>query len=250
MNIAEENTSKRKVSFKNKRGQTLAGLLHGKLGRRCAISCHGMLSSKDGRKHELLADRMLSRGIPILRFDFAGRGDSEGSLFDMSYSNEKEDLFAAIEFLAAQGVEEFVVFGSSMGGAVALLAAAREERIVRVATLAAVGQPAEVEERYAADCAGWRRDGFIELDEGKLGVAFLEDALQHSVVSAVSILRAPIFVAHGTEDDIVPVSDAHDIASAARNASLHIVDGADHRFSNEVHLRPTLDNIADFLAEF
>lgn len=233
--------------FRNRRGQTLAGNLQGPIQKRMAILCHGMLSTKDGHKHLLLEKRFAAKGMSSFRFDFAGRGESEGTLFEMTYSHEKEDLFAAIEYLVGQGAEEFVVFGSSMGGAVAYLCAAREERIVKVATLAAVGQPAEIEERYGKTCADWRRDGFLELEEGRLGVGFLEDAIQHSVVSAVTVLRAPILVVHGVEDEVVPVSDAHDIASAARNASLHLVDGADHRFSQEVHLRPALDRIVEFL---
>jgi len=45
-------------------------------------------------------------------------------------------------------VERFGVFGSSMGGAVALLAAARDGRVCAVATLAAVAHPALIVERY------------------------------------------------------------------------------------------------------
>jgi hypothetical protein len=46
---------------------------------------------------------------------------------------------------------------------------------------------------------------------------------------------------------VVPVSDAHDIATAARNVSLEIVDGADHRFSSPLQMRPAMRKVADFL---
>jgi hypothetical protein len=46
---------------------------------------------------------------------------------------------------------------------------------------------------------------------------------------------------------VIPSADAHDIASVARNASLELVAGADHRFSRPEHLRPAMRQVADFL---
>ena len=78
-------------------------------------------------------------------------------------------------------------------------------------------------------------------------MSFLDDALTHDVVSAVRVIRAPLWVVHGVEDATVPVSDAHDIAAAARAASLNLVAGADHRFSTALHMRPAMKSIAEFL---
>ena len=241
--------TKERVEFKNQRGQKLVGLRCGPVQETMVISCHGMLSNKDGSKHQRLAQELEARDISMLRFDFAGRGESEGRLFDMTYSNERQDLEAAIEHLVAEGAQRFGVFGSSMGGAVAIITAARDERVVALATLAAVGHTEEVEERYPLEIKKWRRQGYIELEEGPLGVDFLNDALQHDVLSAMRVILAPILVVHGLEDEVVPVSDAHDIATAARNARLELVEGADHRFSKATHLRPTMATIADFFGE-
>jgi uncharacterized protein len=239
----------RPLVFTNRRGQKLAGILHGEPGPRMALSCHGMMSDKNGKKHVLLAQALAALGIPMLRFDFAGRGESEGELFDMSYSNEMQDLDAAIEALAGLGGQRFGVFGSSMGGSVALLSAARDERIVALATLAAVAHPEWVCERHPAECSVWRSRGYIDIaPEGRLGRAFLDDSLAHDVIAAVRILRAPLLVIHGEDDEVVPASDAHDIATAARCAELDIVMGADHRFTDPVYLRPAIQQIARFLA--
>ncbi len=236
------------VSFENSRGQRLVGVLHGEPGRAAVISCHGMFSSKDGTKHLLLTELLAARGVPVLRFDAAGRGESEGRLFDLTFSGNMEDLDRAITFLAARGVERVGLFGSSMGGAVALLAAARDERVVAVATLAAVGYPAQLAERHPDFVAAWLSQGWADTEAGPLGRAFYDDALAHDVVAAVQHLRIPILVVHGERDGVVPVGDALDIAAAARCVSLEVVDGADHRFSDPVHLRPTMRTIADFLA--
>jgi uncharacterized protein len=240
-------TEAQRVEIEHPRGPRLVARLHGEFGPSMAISCHGMLSTKDGQKHVLLADQLAAQGIGTLRFDFAGRGESDGDLFDLSYSGEVRDLNAVIDFAISRGAQRLGLFGSSMGGSVALLAAARDERVIAVATLAAVAYPNEIEARYPKECHLWRERGYVEFGEGRIGGGFLDDALQHDVLSAVGVLLAPILVIHGSEDDVVPVSDAHDIATTARNASLQIVDGADHRFSEQHHLRPAMRQVAEFL---
>jgi pimeloyl-ACP methyl ester carboxylesterase len=233
------------LTITNRRKQRLAAVLHGELGELLVISCHGMLSGKDGTKHRLLAEA-LSPELPVLRFDFAGRGESEGSLFDMSYSSQVEDLLAVLDWAGAQGVERIGLFGSSMGGAVALLAAARDERVVAIATLAAVAHPELIDERHPEAAGLWHRQGYIDTPEGKLGKGFYDDSLSHDVISAVRILHAPLHVVHGEEDDVVPSSDAHDIASAARAAALDLVPGAGHRFDEPQYLRPVIRGVVEF----
>ncbi|MBC7793312.1 MAG: alpha/beta fold hydrolase, partial [Clostridia bacterium] len=186
--------------------------------------------------------------IATIRFDFSGRGESQGALFDMTYSNAIEDLDAVIGWLGKRGVQRVGLFGSSMGGAVALLTAARDERVVAIATLAAVGYPSAIEDRFPDEAQSFIERGFIDTEYGRIGKGFYEDAMQHDVVAAVSILRAPILVMHGSDDEIVPQTDALDIASSARNATLEIVDGGDHQFHGQTFLRPAMKRIADFLA--
>lgn len=246
LRFAQEPTA---LSFTNPRGERLVGALHGSVQPCMAISCHGMFSDKGGQKHLALAAALEELGVPLLRFDFAGAGESEGRLFDLSYTRRMEDLDSAINTLCQQGARFFAVFGSSLGGAVALLTAARDERIVGVATLAAMGHPAELLESHPQALTSWRERGYHDFPAGRVGPTFLEDSLSHDVVGAVSVLRAPVFVVHGDQDEVIPCSDAHDIAAAARRASLELVLGADHSFSQAVHLRPVIGRIATFLAD-
>ena len=81
-----------RVTFTNSRQHVLAGVLHGALDGVAVICCHGMLSTKDGPKHVMLTEMMAERGIAALRFDFSGRGESGGRLYDMTYSDEVDDL--------------------------------------------------------------------------------------------------------------------------------------------------------------
>ena len=238
----------RKVVFKNSRGQNLVGDFCEGDEPVGVIACHGMLSSRNGTKIQYLSSLLTEFGIPNLRFDFCGRGESDGMVEELSYSNQVEDLQGAIEFMVTQGMQRIALFGSSMGGSVALLAASRDERVVAISTIAAVAYPELLEDRYPRATHEWRKNGYLELEGATIGLNFLEDAKIHNVVSAVAVIQAPLMVIHGIQDATVPVCDAHDIASAANNVFLNIVDGADHRFSNTLHMRPAMKEVAEFLA--
>ncbi len=245
--MTEATTPERELRFCNGRGQKLVATLSGTVDKTVVVSCHGMLSNRGGDKHRLLARLLYERGLPCVRLDFSGRGDSEGSLFDLSFGHEVEDLQATLAMLAQEGVTQFGLFGSSMGGAVALLTAARDERVHGIATLAAVGHPELTAERNPHETAAWLTRGYIETLEGRIGRGFFDDALRRDVIATTALLQAPVLVLHGEQDEVIPVADAYDIAAAAKNATLEVVPGADHRFSNPVHLRPAMKRVADFL---
>ena len=240
-------TETKALTLYNRRNQKLAATLHGELSETMAVCCHGMLSNQHSPKQKKVAQQLSAAGIPTLRFDFAGSGDSDGLFADMTYSSRQEDLSDVMVYLFSQGAKRLALVGSSMGGAVALLAAAREERVVAIATLAAVAHTESFEERHGLACFGWRHADGITISDGfRLGKAFFEDALQHDVPSAVRVLRAPVLVIHGSHDDIVPVSDADDIATAAKNATLLLIDNADHSFSNPEHQEQIIAEVCSF----
>ena len=238
------------IYFKNARGQKLAGIVEGPMDSELGvICCHGMLSVKDGPKHSQIVSRLAQHGVRGMRFDFAGRGESEGDIYDLSYSNQIEDLKAAIAWMLEQGVSRLGIFGSSMGGSVALLTAPHESKVSAVATVAAVAYPKLLARRYPDDVANWRERGFIEVDGVKIGAQFIEDARRHDVIGAVVQTDVPLLVVHGLEDRVVPVSDADDIAAAADCVSMCLVEGADHRFSGKRQLKVLVDDVVDFFME-
>jgi len=84
------------------------------------------------RVHVKSARRLAAAGVPSLRFDFSGIGDSavsaDRSAFDDRSFNEVQ---AAIDLLRSQGrVEEVVLAGICSGAMAAMKAATREPRIV------------------------------------------------------------------------------------------------------------------------
>ncbi|MBK7972319.1 MAG: alpha/beta fold hydrolase [Deltaproteobacteria bacterium] len=248
-----------RLSFPNARGQALAAELHhpaeGVARGIAVVLCHGMESSRSGLKHVRLANELAARGFPALRFDFAGCGDSEGSFEDMTYTREVEDLRGAVALVRNRGVDRFALFGSSMGGAVALLFAGGEPApagLVGVATLAAVARPGRVPSPMVSleTYDRWKRDEFLAVSEGRrVRFTLMEDAQRIDVPAAAARVRVPVLVIHGAADEVVPVEDGRVIHAAVPHdrKELVIVDGADHRFSEPAHLDRAMAKLASWL---
>ena len=213
------------------------------------VICHGMLSYKDSPKHVGIATRLCQKGFAALRFDFWGRGESGGDLLSLTFSSQVEQCRCAIKALRQQtGIEGVALVGSSMGGATAILTAATQE-VLGLATLAAVGRTELLAQRVVGHKSMdvWKRKGFLHLEGQQVGWSLVEDSRQVDVPQAASRVDCPWLLVHGQEDEVVPVSDAHELHQAAAGSQLMVVEQADHRFSNPEHLDLIQHSVVTFL---
>lgn len=114
-------------------GETLIGILH----EAPAVSRRGVLIVVGGpqyragshRQFVLLARTLASAGLPTLRFDYRGMGDSTGPFRGFEHIND--DIAAAIDAFRAHlpYVEEVVIWGLCDAASAALFYAHRDPRI-------------------------------------------------------------------------------------------------------------------------
>ena len=172
----------------------------------------------------------MDRGLVQL----SGAGESEG---DFSLQGWLDDLRAVVEHVAAiPRVSEVWLAGSSAGGSLALCAAAEDERVRGVATLAA---PAEFD-IWASDARGFlahcRRVGVVRSQSFPPDAeAWAREFKEIQPLSAAAkVPPRPLLLMHGSEDTTVPVSDARALADAAGNeADLRVIAGAGHRLRHD-----------------
>lgn len=122
-----------RVQFPNRTGLNLAGwLAPRRQGPGTVVLCHGVWTNH--REMESRAEALWNRGYNVMLFDFQGCGESEGRFSSLGL-REVEDLLGALDFLSRRGgAGPIGVVGNSMGGAVALLTAAVDDRIRAVVT--------------------------------------------------------------------------------------------------------------------
>ena len=192
---------------------------------------HGVTANKDRPFLVALAEGLAAAGIPALRLSFSGNGDSEGRFEDSCVSREVDDLAC---FLSAAEGRRLAYVGHSMGGAVGVLAAARDERIRLLVSLAGMVKTAEFAQRKFGELVPGR-DRMWDKPECPLSQAFLDDmAAIDSVEDRIEDVRVPWLLVHGTADEVVLPRDSHLALERSRGrAELVELPGADHVFSGE-----------------
>jgi hypothetical protein len=148
---------------------------------------------------------------------------------------------------AAAG-EPVALMGSSMGGYLAALYAARHPEVTRLVLLApAFGFARRWPERLGAEAVEtWHRTGWMDVfnyADGRnraLSYALLEDGARYEDDPNFA---QPALIFHGAHDDVVPVEFSQRFVAAHPNASLEIVDSG-HEMLN------VLDSIGPRAREF
>jgi len=246
------------IAFPTANGDILSAVLHypAQSPHGAAILCHGMESAKNSEKLIFLAQSLAERGVLALRFDFRYVGESSGQFADITYSGEVEDLQAAYEFVQSHKPGKTVIFGSSMGGTVALLFAAKkagDASVAALVTLAAPGHPENFPKRVLTpkQLQSWRERGFTTYHGQRLNLSLLEDLERLDVPEAARRIRCPVLILHGDADEVVPVAEAHELYGLLTSPKrLSIFKETDHRFSNQLIMRQAMTETLNWLVEY
>ena len=200
-------------------------------GDRIVVIGHGVTGNKDRPALVALAEGLAAAGISALRFSFAGNGESEGAFTDSTITKEVADLGSVLDALRGYNI---CYVGHSMGGAVGVLRAAADERIQALVSLAGMVHTKAFAEREFGDVTP--DTGFMwDEPDCPLSQAYVDDmATIDSVARRASQFAVPWLLVHGTEDDIVPPEDSHDILQYANeDTALLELPGVDHVFSGD-----------------
>lgn len=199
-------------------------------GKELVIVAHGVTSCHDRPYLVDICDALAEEGIASLRFSFSGNGRSEGRFEDCSISKEVGDLLSVIDALSGWTL---AYAGHSMGGAVGVLCAAKDERLSALVSLAGMTEVRAFMDRHFAHLTP-AEDCMFEREHARLTAQFLEDARNiHSTAPQAQRVSIPWLLVHGTEDELVPFGDSVLCAEACpEHAILSPVAGADHCFTD------------------
>lgn len=123
------------INFRSE-GQLLSGFLRPAedTANKAVIFCHGAFESQDNWSD--FAERLCQEGITTYTFDFVGHGESEGLRSRVDLRLWAHNIRDALNALTTLGYKEFALVGWGLGGSAALLAAAHDQRLRTVVTLA------------------------------------------------------------------------------------------------------------------
>lgn len=223
------------VSFKSEDGIDLKGWLvkpgvHSRQKFPAIIICHGVGANKSDFTE--LAASLSRRGYHVLLFDFRGHGDSSGRRTSLGY-HEQKDVAAAFRFLKARpeiDQKHIGIYGFSMGGATAILTAAKTGEF---AAVAADSSFARLKDMARSTITGfYRLPAFPFLHLSILGydLYFQTDVNKISPESLIGDLSpVPVFIIAGDGDALIPVENGRKLFAAAKEPKqLWIIPNAFH----------------------
>lgn len=191
---------------------------------------HGLGSNRSGLLYE--AKLVTAHGYNALLFDQRGHGFSDGAYTTLGLL-ESEDVRAAVAYLLTRSDVDsgrIAILGHSLGGAVALRAAARSPEIKAVIAISAftsitesapqivralTGRPPIPSASVVLQFIRWEIGGNVE------EVRPIDDI--------ATIAPRPVLLIHGAEDPTIPVRNSEELfAAAGEPRELFIAAGVGH----------------------
>ena len=243
--------------FLDPRGNRVASTLSVPDGStdRIAILCHGFLSSKSSSTNKTLTRMLLDQHIATLCFDFFGQGESQGPFEQITTTLAVAQANQAIDFVKEKGFRHLGLMGSSFGGLVAILTAARRTDLACLALKCPVVDFAEeLRLEFGEDgLVQWKETDTIpnimgSPDRIRLHYTFYEDCLHQIAYDPARSITAPTLIVQGEQDEHVPLHQSRQLHEALQvKKHLELLPGADHQFTKGADFSRMTTLIADWL---
>ncbi len=199
----------------------------------------GMGRQAAGLLPELAEHLATESGWMVATGTLSGVGGSTGTFSATQWRADLQQILSRVQL----GDRKISMAGFGFGGALALAAAADDERIKGVATFAT---PAHLEP-WCGSADEFRRAvqvaGVVGDERELLTAEELRDDV-FAIDPLVSIAKIPprrLMVGHGTEDIEIPPHDARDLVAAADGrAELRLIQGAGHQLRADPRMVATL----------
>jgi len=185
------------------------------------VYLHGFASSPQSSKAQFFRRKFEERGLPI-KIPQLDQGNFEG----LTITGQ-----LAVVDQAVSG-KPVILMGSSLGGYLAALYAARNPNAEKLVLLApALEFPRRWRERFSAEeLALWKQRGSLAFfhygykTERPLGYGFVEDSMKYQNQPEFS---QPALVLHGIRDSVVPAAVSRKYAARHPNIILRLLESGD-----------------------
>ena len=221
--------------------------------KQVVVFCHGFKGFKDWGPFNKIATHFAEQDIVFVKFNFSYNGTTRkdpinfGDLKAFGNNNfckELDDLSLVLDWIencqelkGEIDTSKISLFGHSRGGSIVMLKTAEDRRVEKVISWAS---PSSFLERLPKKekLAKWKELGVAYIYNGRtkqnmpMYFQFYENCIKFAkrlnIQNAVSKMKIPHLLVHGTDDPTVLLSEAVNIKSWNTNTHLHVIDGANH----------------------
>lgn len=221
------------------------------------IFFHGLSGDRNGSKRFRISNAkyLCDRGYVVIRFDFSGTGESDGSFYDMTLTRELKEARLIVDFtntLSYIDKNEISWYGHSLGGVIATFLACelKPKSLLLLAPASDITKPAflinqEMELGKVMDeSTDYRekenRDKLLDLlpieenDFGgvKIHKSFFVDLLQYDVYEKAEKYPGKVLILRGALDDLVDRTSNEKLKKSFKRAEYIEIENTDHSFTN------------------
>jgi len=173
----------------------------------------------------------------VLRFDFAGIGESEGVFSNTNFSSNVEDIQAAVNYISLNFDVPLILAGHSLGGAATIVAASQLAKIRAVVVIAAPDDPAHMQHLLRNSLPEIDQNGWALVNIGgqdfRIEEHFLKDVSNQDIQRSLDLLDRPILILHSEKDELIEIQHGYHLFDMASNPKSFVsLDRADHLLSN------------------
>lgn len=216
------------------------------------IYAHGFNGFKDWGNADIIANQFADAGFVFVKFNFSHNGTTPQQPEDFvdleafgnnNYGKQLYDLNAVINWVSDVrnehssniDVNNIYLIGHSMGGGIATLQAAKDNRIKKLITWAGISECKTPWGQWSAEkMQEWKTTGVQYYLNGRtkqemplyyqLHEDYLHNEAAFNIEKAISSLQIPILICHGTVDTSVPIERAYDLLKWQPAAALFTVE--------------------------
>ena len=200
---------------------------------------------------EPYALRLVEQGYMVHAIDFGGacsQSRSEGETWDMTVSTEVEDMECALASMLKDpriDPQRVYLMGASQGGVVASLVASKLKDSIKgmILLFPAFVIPYMVRTFFPDENSIPDRYDLWGVIVGK---GYFTEGYYADYYPLIKAYTGPVLLLHGNKDQAVPHGFSKRALKHYANATLHIIQGADHGFEGP-HFEEAMGEILNFL---
>ncbi|UVI29987.1 alpha/beta hydrolase [Paenibacillus spongiae] len=176
------------------------------------IICHGFIGNRIGTDRLFVeaAEQLTGSGYLVLRFDYGGCGESTGDYGSGGLDALIDQTRTVIDYAAGLDLvdpDRIMLLGHSLGGAVAVLTAARDSRVKSLVLWAPVAHPyMDIRNIIGKQAvAEIEKTGKTDYLHYELTQHFINSLVEYQPLTELRGYSGDVLIVHGTADTVVPV---------------------------------------------
>lgn len=218
------------------------------------IMAPGFTSKRKNGTNTAIRQSLYKQGISSILVDLSGHGDSEGSIAEQTIrkaSIEIECIYNACLQFNWINPNRIGVLGTSFSGTAMIVFAEKHPELKCISLKSPITNyyGTRLYQLGEEKIKDWKKNSQITLNDGTISKKqFLEDAKSINVYNIIQKINTPVFIVQGNNDEDIPNEHIQKLQSVLpENASINIIDGCDHGYTNPQHLNLMIEKISNFL---